>query len=347
MNFKAAVLRRLNEPLSIETLQVPPLGVGQVLVKVRCSGVCGAQLGEIAGVKGNDRFLPHLMGHEGAGTVVDVGLGVRHVAVNDSVIMHWRKGVGIEANPPKYKIANDRGYELVGGGWITTFNEMAVVSENRLTKVPGTTSPEFMALMGCALTTALGVVNNDARLKFGQSIAVIGCGGVGLNVIQAAAMASGCPIIGVDIVEEKLHMAKRFGADAVSTQSDIIMTMTGNKGADVVVETTGKVALIEMAYRMTAPTGKTILVGQMRHDHCASIQTLPMHAGKTLMASEGGQTDPTVDIPRYLGLYNKGVLKLEGLVTHRYPLDRINEALDEIRAGRVGRCIIDMEKPCN
>src|SRR5688572_12636268 len=125
MRFQAAVLRQLNAPLSVEMLDVPALGVGQVLVKVVRSGICGAQLGEIAGVKGNDKYLPHLMGHEGAGIVEDVGPGVRHVKSGDYVVMHWRKGVGIEADPPRYKTADlmSRGYDVVGGGWVTTFNE--------------------------------------------------------------------------------------------------------------------------------------------------------------------------------------------------------------------------------
>src|SRR5438309_1246991 len=132
MNFKAAVLVEHNQPLQIIELTPNPLEVGQILVKVMCSGVCGAQLGEIAGVKGQDKYMPHLLGHEGAGVVQDIGPGVTHVRIGDPVAMHWRKGVGIEAKPAVYSLVMTRGAQTIGGGSVTTFNEMAVVSENRL-----------------------------------------------------------------------------------------------------------------------------------------------------------------------------------------------------------------------
>jgi S-(hydroxymethyl)glutathione dehydrogenase / alcohol dehydrogenase len=339
MKFMAAVLRALNEPLSIEPLYTEEsLSVGQVLVQVQCSGICGAQLGEITGVKGPDKYLPHLLGHEGSGIVRKIGPGVKHVREQDHVVMHWRKGVGIEADPPTYC---DAGGQKVGGGWVTTFNEYAVVSENRLTRIPKQTPKHIAALMGCALTTALGVINNDAQVKFGQSVAVIGCGGVGLNIVQAAAMASAFPIVGVDILPVKREMAVKFGAKAACQDFTDIREMFP-RGVDVIIETTGRPELVEQAYHHTAPGGKTVLVGQMRHDASAAIQTLPMHTGKTLFASEGGQTNPTVDIPRYLRLWESGRLNLDGLITDVVRLADINAALDKIRSGQVGRCIVEM-----
>lgn len=343
MNFKAAVLRTQNAPLSLETLETPQeLGVGQVLVKVMRSGICGAQIGEIAGVKGPDKHLPHMMGHEGAGKVLAIGPGVKHVTVGDHVVMHWRQGVGINSDPPKYKVFGDS-YTVVGGGWVTTFNELAVVSENRLTPVAPHVPYDVMALMGCALTTALGVINNDAQVKFGQSVAVLGCGGVGLNLIQAATMATAHPIFGVDLYEHKLQAATKWGATLVSTSVDAIRSILP-KGCDVVIDTTGRAEMIEAAYELTANGGRTVLVAQMRHDHKARVNTLPMHTGKTMFASEGGQTDPSVHIPRYLRLFDAGKLSIDGLITHRYKLDDINIALNEIRAGRTGRVILDMEQ---
>src|SRR5690348_7075385 len=130
--MKAAVLVELNQPLILADLEVPALDVGQVLVDVRCSGICGAQLGEIAGVKGPDKFLPHLLGHEGGGVVLQVGPGVTHVKPGDHVVMHWRKGAGIHARTPQY------GWDgrTVNAGWVTTFQERAIVSENRVTPIP-------------------------------------------------------------------------------------------------------------------------------------------------------------------------------------------------------------------
>src|SRR2546425_5517426 len=129
--MKAAVLVELNAPLVLADLEMPALDVGQVLVKIQCSGICGAQLGEISGVKGPDKFLPHLLGHEGGGVVLETGPGVTHVNPGDHVVMHWRKGAGIQSRTPQYRW-NGR---TVNAGWVTTFNERAVVSENRLTRM--------------------------------------------------------------------------------------------------------------------------------------------------------------------------------------------------------------------
>ncbi len=203
MRGLAAILTELNAPLELAEIEVPRPEVGQVLVQVHASGICGAQLGEISGVKGPDKYLPHLLGHEGGGVVLEVGPGVTQVKPGDSVVLHWRKGAGIQCHPPQYHW-NGR---VVNAGWVTTFGECAVISENRLTPIPDDVPFEIAALMGCAVTTALGLINNLAQLKIGQSIAVLGCGGVGLNVLQGAAMVSADPIIAIDIYDHKLDMA--------------------------------------------------------------------------------------------------------------------------------------------
>lgn len=342
LKMKAAILEKLNTPLVVDEVDVPDLECGQVLVQVHCSGICGAQIGEIAGVKGEDKYLPHLLGHEGGGVVVDLGPGVTHVQKGDRVVMHWRKGLGIESRPPKYR----RGSGAVGAGWVTTFNEYAIVSENRLTPIPKDISFEIAALMGCAVTTALGLINNEAQVKIGQSVAVIGCGGVGLNVVQGAAMVSANPIIAIDIYDHKLKMAREFGATHLinSTQTNIqdeIQKIVGPKGVDVFIECTGQVQLIEKAYELTAPKGRTIMVGQPRHNQNLTIRSMLQHfCGKVLTDSAGGQTNPSEDIPRYLNLYRQGTLKLDNLITHWYSLGEINTALDIVRNGAAGRCML-------
>jgi S-(hydroxymethyl)glutathione dehydrogenase / alcohol dehydrogenase len=340
--MKAAILEKLNAPLVVDEVEVPDLECGQVLVQVHRSGICGAQIGEIAGVKGEDRYLPHLLGHEGGGVVVDIGPGVTHVQKGDHVVMHWRKGLGIESRFPKYR----RGSGVVGAGWVTTFNEYAIVSENRLTPIQKDIPFEIAALMGCAVTTALGLINNEAQVKIGQSVAVIGCGGVGLNVVQGAAMVSANPIIAIDIYDHKLKMASKFGATHLinlkqSEIQDEIRKILGPKGVEVFIDCTGQVQLIERAYELTAPKGRTIMVGQPRHDQNLTIHSILKHfSGKVLTDSAGGQTNPTEDIPRYLNLYRRGVLKLDNLVTHEYSLSEINTALDIIRNGEAGRCML-------
>jgi S-(hydroxymethyl)glutathione dehydrogenase/alcohol dehydrogenase len=177
----------------IEEVEVPPLKLGQVLVKVLASGICGSQIGEINGVKGPDRFLPHLLGHEGCGEVLEAGEGVRSVKPGDRVVLHWRKGTGLESVTPVYGSRIGR----VNAGWVTTFNEHAIVSENRLTKVPAGFDVEAAALFGCAVTTAFGVVTNNAQVAIGQSVVVFGAGGIGLNIVQGAALAGAHPIVAV------------------------------------------------------------------------------------------------------------------------------------------------------
>lgn len=343
MKTKAAILTELNAPLVIDEIEIPRLEPGQVLVKVHCSGICGAQLGEIAGVKGPDKYLPHLLGHEGGATVLETGPGVTQIRAGDHVVMHWRKGAGIHAKAATYKWDG----RTVNAGWVTTFNEHAIVSENRLTVIPKEMDNEIAALMGCAVTTGLGIINNDANLKIGQSIAVLGCGGVGLNVVQGAAMVAADPIIAVDIHDHKLELARTFGATHLinSAQADLreeVRKIVGAQGVDVFVENTGLVRLIEQAYDLTASGGRTILVGVPRHDQDITIHSLPLHFGKVLTGCEGGHTYPTTDIPRYLRLHRNGKLKLHGLITHRFPFEQINEALDAVRSGSVGRCVLTM-----
>ncbi|HLF18654.1 MAG TPA: zinc-binding dehydrogenase [Candidatus Omnitrophota bacterium] len=343
---RAAILVELNKSLVVADIELPKeLSFGQVLVKVCYSGICGAQINEIEGAKGPDKFLPHLLGHEGSGIVEAVGPGVKTVAVGDHVVMHWRPSDGLQCEPPKYKW----GERTVNAGWVTTFNERAVVSENRLTAIPKDFDLKLAPLFGCAVTTAMGVINNDAQVKIGQSVVVFGVGGVGLNIVQAAQMVSAGEIIAIDLHDSKLDLAKQFGATQTfnaKTTKDLnarIQQVVGGKGADVVIDTTGNARVIEQAYELTHADGKTILVGVPRKGDNVSIYTLPLHFKKILKGSHGGSVDPHIEIPRLIRLYGQGKLKLDGLITHEFRLAEINRALETMRSGQMGRCIIAME----
>lgn len=336
MKAKAAILETLGKPLIVDEIEVPAPGIGQVLVRVYCSGICGKQIEEISAER--DPHLPHLLGHEGGGRVIAIGKGVTTVKVDDPVAMHWRKGIGIESDYPKYIWRN----KTIGGGLITTFNEFALVSENRLTPICEGTPYEIAALMGCAVTTGLGVVFKEANLKPGESIAVIGCGGVGLNVIQAASMVSAFPIYAFDVLEDKLDMAKHFGATNAYNLAEGPIAF-GN--VDVVVDCTGCVSLIETGLEITADKGLMVLVGLPYGKQSSTIQFRNMRqhfTGKRMIFSNGGSTDPNVDIPRYLNLYKAGKLNLKDLITDRFPLDDINKALAKAKTGDCGRCMVMM-----
>ncbi len=334
-----------HEPLSVvELTATSDLTYGQVLVRVMYSGICGAQLNEIDGVKGADPYLPHLLGHEGSGVVEDVGPGVKTVTPGDHVVLHWRPSSGLQSETPSYKWDG----RTVNAGWVTTFNDLAVVSENRLTVIPNDFDMKLAPLFGCAVTTAMGVINNDAQVKIGQSVVVFGVGGVGLNTIQGADMVSAHPIIGVDVVESKLEMAKQFGmthgfvAEGERDTAAGIREIVGEQGADVVIDTTGNTSVIEAAYNLTSPNGKTILVGVPRQGDNISIHSLPLHYQKVLTGSHGGSSRPDVEIPRYVQLCKSGKMTLDGLITHEFNLSEINVALDAVRDGATGRCLIGM-----
>ena len=342
---QAAILVAQQQPLVVDTIELPAeLSVGQVLVQLQVSGICGSQLGEIDGVKGADRYLPHLMGHEGFATVLEIGPGVKQVKVGDSVVLHWRPGAGIQADPPKYRW---RG-EPLNAGWVTTFNRHAVVSENRCTKVPADTNPDAAALFGCAITTGFGVIENNAGLRMGEAVVVFGAGGIGLNMIQAAALLSASVIIAVDLFDSRLELARQLGATHTinSSREDAearIRELLEGQPLDVFIDNTGVPAVIEQGYRLTHGQGRVILVGVPRQGSNVSLHTLPLHFGKVLTGSHGGESQPAQDIPRYLRLLQQGRLQIERLVSARYPLEEINTATAAMRDGATaGRVMIDL-----
>ena len=341
--MKAAIVVHSHEPLVVDKIELPDkLDFGQVLVKVHYSGICASQIHEIEATKGPDHYLPHLLGHEGSASVLEIGPGVKTVKVDDRVVMHWRQGSGIQAEPSSYKWKGHK----VNSGWVTTFNEFAVVSENRLTVIPSDYDLKIASLFGCAVTTGLGVINNDAQVKIGQSVVVFGVGGIGLSIVQGASMVSAYPIVAVDIVDLKLDMASRFGATHVLNSNGVsdfeseIRVIVGARGADVVTETTGIAKVIERAYELTQPDGKTILVGVPRIGDNVSIYTLPLHFNKVLKGSHGGGAIPHVDIPNYIRLAHAGKLNLNGMITHEFKLDEVNQAIELVKTGEAGRVVL-------
>jgi len=344
-SMKAAILVEQRKPLVIDDVQLPAsLAVGQVLVKVHFSGICGSQLGEIDGAKGEDKFLPHLLGHEASGTVLEAGPGVRYVKADDNVVMHWRKSLGIEATPPVYKWQGRQ----VNAGWITTFNEYAIVAENRLTPVPKDSDMDVAALFGCAVTTGFGVVVNNAKIKIGESVVVFGAGGVGLNIVQAAALAGAYPVIAVDLFDNKLELARSVGAthlinSAKAEARQAIMDVVGTALVDVFIDNTGSPSIIELGLQITKPNGRVTLVGVPKKGNNISMYSLPLHFGKELKGSHGGEAIPQEDIPRYQGLYRAGKIHLRELLTDHFPLDDINIAIAKMRDGSIaGRCLIKL-----
>jgi S-(hydroxymethyl)glutathione dehydrogenase/alcohol dehydrogenase len=336
--MKAAILKELNAPLSIEDVKLTELQVGQVQVRVLVSGICGSQLHEINGNKGNGKFLPHLMGHEGCGIVEDIGPGVTTVKVGDKVVMHWRPGSGIEAAFPQYTI----GDKTFSSGKVNTLTEWAIVSENRLTTVPSDTPNHLAALLGCSLTTALGIIDNECDFKLGESVAVVGVGGVGLNLLQGAHLRGLFPIVAIDNNYNKKELAFTAGANSFYNNA---LDVFEDK-VDVVIDTTGNPDVIKKSFNYLSNNGRMILVGQPKPGATLEINNALSFFngnGLSIKATQGGKTDPTSDIQRYVKMGKAGMLNVDNIVTHTFKLEEVNAAFDLLKSGTAGRIIVEME----
>ena len=344
LTFQAAVLESHNAPLAMKAVEFRgPLLVGQVLVKLCFSGICGKQLEEIDASDGEDRFLPHLLGHEGTGTVVDVGPGVTKAKFSDTVVLHWMKGSGINSAPPNF--FGDSGARI-NAGWVTTFNEFAVVSENRVTVIPDTSDLLLASLLGCAVTTGVGTVINQAQVKPYDTAVVYGCGGVGLSIVQGLKLAHPRLIIAVDINDKALELARDLGATHCvnPNNSDVIREVrriTGGKGASKVLINTGNPNAIEAALETTAVPGNCYFVGRPPRGINIMVDPLAVFQQRTLAGSHGGDSFPDRDIPTYLQLHEDGSLNLSKLVSRVLPFSQINLGIELTRSDNPGRCILN------
>ncbi|MYE87851.1 zinc-binding dehydrogenase [Candidatus Poribacteria bacterium] len=343
--MKAAILAVQHQPLVIDDVEIPQeLSIGQVLVRVCYSSICGSQIGEIQGVKGADPYLPHLLGHEGSGVVEAIGPGVSLVAVGDHVVMAAKDGDGIRSNVPQYRW---RGGGL-NAGWVTTFNEYAVVSESRLTPIPKDVDLKIAPLLGCAILTGFGAVENTVQPKIGESVVVFGVGGVGLSVVQAAGLVSAHPIIAVDLSKSKLQLATRLGATlgveaTKQDPRDVIYEVLGDAGADHTIVCTENLEALETAYEVTKTNGQTIFLGLPSSKGHVSLPVLPLHYGRIVTGSLIGESQPSEAIPRYTRLIDAGELQLKEMITDTFSLEEINQAVDKMIQGTIdGRCLIEV-----
>lgn len=342
---RAAILVAQQQPLVVDQIELPDcLDVGQVLVEFAYSGICGSQIGEIDGVKGPDKWLPHLLGHEASGTVLAVGPGVRHVKPGQTVVAHWKPALGIESAVPKYLWRS----ETVNAGWVTTFNRHAVVSENRLTPIPPESELMAAALFGCAVTTGFGLIDNLSDLRLGEDVVVFGAGGIGLNIIQAAYLAGARKVIAVDLYDNRLSLAKRCGATEVINAGVVdpwvrLAEIFSNRAPDIFIDNTGKPEVIARGYELVNAKGRVLLVGVPRKGANTTLYTLPMHFGKHVCGTHGGESEPHHDIPRYMGLAAARSVDFSDLVTEVRPLSDVNALIAGMRDGSTaGRCMIDL-----
>ena len=340
--MRSAIINEVNSPLTIENLTLPEsLEFGQVLVKINISGLCGAQLQEISGDKNNAKFMPHLTGHEGSGIVQQIGPGVTKVKEGDKVILHWRKGSGIESNFPSYMM----GEKKLTGGKVNTITEYSVVSENRMTAVPKDIDDEFCALMGCGISTSFSVVNKEADVKFGESVLVIGCGGVGLGCISAARMLNASPVIGIDINLNKKDLVEKNGGTLFNLEDSISYIKENRIKIDCIIDTVGNLDLVSQLLPFLSDQGRCILVSLPKKGTSLTVldpNKLFGTEGQRILTTQAGGFDPDTDIKRFVKLYQMGKIDYKSLITHRFKLEDINEAIETLRSGEAGRIMIQI-----
>lgn len=345
MKFKAAVLSKLNSKLSLQTIEMPKkLDDHQVLVKIKYSGICGSQIGEIKGVKGKDNYLPHLLGHEGSGVVIKKGKKVKKVNINDHVCLHWIKdNKSNEGKTPKYKFNNRR----INAGHITTFNQFALISENRVTKINKNFPLDEAAIIGCAVLTGFGAVNNIAKVKPDSTAVVFGAGGIGLNIVQALKLKKVKRIIAYDTNRNQLNLAKKLGAHKIiqlkkNNYLKLSKSISIIKNIDYVFENTGALKSLEVIYNNIKGNIKIILIGVPHFNNRLSINTLKINLGISFLGCVGGNSNPSNDIPKIIKLIDKKKINLKKIIKKKIKFKDINKAISLMqKSNNYGRILLE------
>ncbi|MGQ0683687.1 zinc-binding dehydrogenase [Bradyrhizobium sp.] len=343
MKTEAALLVATGKPLVLAEIEIPALKPGQVLVEIAFSGACGTQVMEWRGDKGEDKWVPHCLGHEGTGTVLETGIAVSKVKPGDKVVMSWIRGNGIEAGGTVYKWEGKK----VNAGGVTTFQRHAVVSENRLILVPEGLPMDVAVLLGCAAPTGMGAVYNVLKVQPGDSVAVFGTGGIGLNALMAAALAGAMPVIGVDPNPTRRALAKLYGAthvidpsagDAVAEIKKIVP-----QGIDLAVESSGVPMVMDQAVNATRQQGgRAVVIGNAKFGATLSLNPAVFNQGKSLLGTWGGDSLPDRDFGRFGRLLGSGRFPVRDLLSTPYSLAQAEQALQDLAVGKVGRPLIDM-----
>lgn len=340
--MKAAVLFELNKPLQIiEIDEIPKLKNGQVLIDVIYTGLCQSQVMEIFGGRGEDKYLPHLLGHEAVGRVADIGPGVSKVEVDDLVVLGWIRGDGMEAPGGIYSYNGQK----INSGGVTTFSEQTIVAENRLVRLPPLMPLKLAVLLGCALPTGTGLVLNELKPKFKSKIAVVGLGGIGLSALIALQMFDPDCIVALDIEEQKLSLAIELGATHKINLSNKSwmnqMLEVAPNGFDYIIEASGVASVVSDMFKLVKDNGGVcITASHPPEGHKIEIDALNLHKGKRLIGSWGGGSKPDQDIPRIAKLYHERQLPFDKLISEGYTLENINNAVYDLKDRKINRALI-------
>lgn len=365
MKAQAAVLFDVGKKLEIHEIEVKSPQAGEVLVRMAAGGVCHSDLHVMTGHL--TAPLPAILGHEGAGVVAEVGPGVTSVKPGDHVIPLWRYScgeceycttgrpalcpAGMEIRQKGRLLDGTSRFALAGKeikhfAGVSSFSEYSVVPEKAVLKIPNDIALERAALLGCAVITGVGAVFNAAQVKPGSRVAVFGSGGVGLNVIQGAAIAGAEKIIAVDLLENKLDYARQFGATHTVNASkgnpvERVRDLTGGRGVDYAFEVIGLPATMRQAYDCLAKRGMAVVVGVTPMTTEVSVPVMSLvFEERVLTGSVYGSSRPRIDILKLIDLYRAGKLKLDELLTRSYPFQQIGEAYEALERGEVARSVV-------
>ncbi len=365
MKALAAILFEVGRQLELREVEVQPPRAGEVLLRMAASGICHTDLHVMTGHVGAP--LPAVLGHEGAGVVAEVGPGVWSVKPGDHVIPLWRLSCGVCEHCSDGRPALcDEGMRIRTTGCllddstrfrldgqpikhfcgVSSFSEYCVVPEGAVLRIPDDLPLDRAALLGCAVVSGVGAVFNAARVRPGSSVAVFGTGGVGLNVVQGAAMAGADPVIGVDVLPNKLEWARRFGATHVVNSStadpvEAVRALTGGKGVQYAFEVIGQPDTMRQAYDCLAKRGMAVVLGVSPRTAEVSVPALSLvFEERVLTGSIYGAGRPRIDIPKLIALYRSGKLLLDELLTRTYPFREINEAYAALERGELARAVV-------
>lgn len=355
--MKAAVCYEYGKPLVVEEVDLDPPQKGEVKVRLAATAVCHSDIHVIRGELGGK--VPLVPGHESAGYIEETGEGVTTVKQGDRVVVSLLAACGecyfcrggrqylCEAKWPlstESRLHNKKGQALSHMTRTATFAEYAIVDQSQTVPVPDDIPIDSAALLACGVITGFGAVVNRARVEPLSSVVVIGTGGVGLNAIQGAAFSGAYPVIAVDLLDYKLKAAMDFGAshtiNAGNTDAiKAVKEMTGGRGSDYVFVTVGSADAVMQAFSMSGPRGMTVVVGLPKAG--STITLPPFFRGERMITSSGmGTTRLSAEIPKLVALYQAGRLKLDELITARYPLEQINEAIESVERGEALRTVI-------
>ncbi len=330
IEIKAAVLEKINRKLNIKNIfHDNNLSNNQILVKINYTGICGSQLGEVNGIKGGDKYLPHLLGHEATGIIEKTATNIKDLKKNDKVILHWQKNLLKDSKRPQYF---DNKSKKINAGWVTTFNNKAVVSKNRVTKLPKKLSMKEGILFGCSLTTSYGSIFKDSKIKLSKKnfILVTGGGMIGQAII-ALLNNQNQEIFVIEHNIKKIKFIKRN-----FPKIKFIKNIKKNKiFFDYIYETTGISNIIEFSYNCVKNNGKLILIGVPKFNEKININTLGINYGKKIIGSYGGSVVPERDIKTIFAYVKKNRINLKKLIQGPYSLKNINLIMKKMTNGEI------------